>query len=268
MFLILFVALFTLIIHAAESSSYAIRLAGVRTGKYAVALSLTGIVVLVSRTANMMQAGPMGHLADRAGSSLAMDEFIEKLRIILAASTIGTILAMLLFPTCLRIAAAAVTRLEAAGSLPGLLRESVSFESLRKARKLLKAPEPSMLHALRIGGVPKRLFLMNMIGTAIYTAGVLAALLAAAQHPDLTASASMSSGLINGFATIIMTILVDPQVALVTDKVMSSRSGYSGLNRTYGLLLFSRLCGTLLAQLLLTPAAIWIGWICGLYAHM
>ena len=48
----------TTIIHTAETLSYAVRLAGVRLNKIAVALSLTGMIVLVSRTANMVQ-GPI-----------------------------------------------------------------------------------------------------------------------------------------------------------------------------------------------------------------
>lgn len=265
MLLILFIALFTLIIHAAESLSYSVRLAGVRTGKYAVALSLTGVIVLVSRTSNMIQAGPMGHLADQVKDPASMEAFLHKLRGILAASSLGTLLAMLLFPTFVRLAATAVNRLEISGSMPRMLLESVSFESLRKARRMIRPPEPSMLHALRVGGIPKRLLLMNMLGTAIYTVGVLAALLAAAQHPEASAAATSSSGLINGLATIIMTVLVDPQVALLTDKVIKTRSGFTGLNKVFGLLLVSRLCGTLLAQLLLVPGAAWIGWVSSLY---
>ncbi|RAU92927.1 lipid II flippase family protein [Paenibacillus sp. YN15] len=47
------VCMLTGLIHCAETLSYSLRLAGVRTGKLAVSLSLTRILLLVSRTANM-----------------------------------------------------------------------------------------------------------------------------------------------------------------------------------------------------------------------
>lgn len=261
---VLAIAVFTMLIHAAESLSYAVRLAGVRTGKYAAALSLTGIIVLVSRTANMVQAPLLGSLIDKAktiGSSSLETHF----RFILMAASFGTAIAMLLLPTFVALSSAAVVRLEASGSVPLMLR-SVSVQHVKRIKRHFKLPRRQMLHALRIGGVPKRLLLLNALGTAIYTVGVLSTLYAAALIPGNQMTAGMSSGLINGFATIIMTVLVDPQVALLTDKVMAGISTKSSLDKMFGLLLISRLCGTLLAQLLLLPGAYWIAWFSSWYA--
>ncbi|NOU93145.1 DUF2837 family protein [Paenibacillus sp. LMG 31456] len=43
---------------------YSLRLDGGRLGKLAVALSLTGIILLISRTANMLQAPLTGKIVD------------------------------------------------------------------------------------------------------------------------------------------------------------------------------------------------------------
>jgi hypothetical protein len=109
--------------------------------------------------------------------------------------------------------------------------------------------------------MPRRLMLMNSMVTAIYTVGVLAALYASFLPGPYSIGASQSSGLINGIATILLTLLIDPQVALLTDKVLRKEAKLSSINRVFGSLMFSRLCGTLLAQLILLPAAYWIQWI-------
>lgn len=44
--------------------------------------------------------------------------------------------------------------------------------------------------------------------------------LAATYSTGSSIAASQSSGLINGIATILLTILIDPQIGLLTDKVL------------------------------------------------
>lgn len=88
---LIFVFLLTMIIHAAETLSYSIRYAGVKLNKIAVALSLTGIVVLVSRTANKIHA-PL--TAKRLHHSL---QRLGKIYILLmGARFIGTLIAQLI----------------------------------------------------------------------------------------------------------------------------------------------------------------------------
>ena len=71
---------------------------------------------------------------------------------------------------------------------------------------------------------------------------------------------SQSTGLINGIATILLTILIDPHF-LLSDKSLRGEIRLERMNQIYGCMLVSRLFGTLLAQLLLIPFAYWIGWI-------
>jgi hypothetical protein len=249
---VLIISLLTFIIHAVETLSYGVRLAGVRTGKLAVALSLTGMIVLISRTSNLAQAPMMGKMVDYA---LLHPEFSleAQLHIFIAAASLGTLMAILLIPTAIRISARLIDHLEEAGSLPKLFRESVSIRKLKYARRHIKLPSLEMLSRLRIGGVPKRLLILNALVTGIYTVGVLAALYASFLLPEFSVTASQSSGLINGMATILMTILVDPRVALLTDRAMNGRENLAQINKMYGLLMFSRFLGTILAQFLLVP---------------
>lgn len=108
--------------------------------------------------------------------------------------------------------------------------------------------------------MPKRLVVLHVLVTAIYTIGVLAALLASTLTTEHAIAASQSSGLINGIATILLTVLIDPAIGLITDKVLKGEKGIASLNKVFGLLMVSRLMGTVLAQVLLLPAAYWIKW--------
>jgi hypothetical protein len=158
------------------------------------------------------------------------------------------------------LSARIIAHLERAGSVPAMIKHSVSVESIKRAGKHLRLPKIGMLSRLRIGGLPKRLLLLNTLVTAIYTVGVLAALYASVLIPDFRSQATMSSGLINGVATIIFALFVDPLVAVSTDRALSGKTDIEALNKMFGLLMMSRFIGTLLAQLLLIPSAIWLKW--------
>lgn len=257
---VLVVFALTALIHAVETLSYAIRLAGVRLGKLAVALSLTGIVVLVSRTSNLIQAPLTGQLVDAARRDPSLNLLLP-FQGIVAASSIGTLAAMLLVPTFVRLASRMIVHLELAGSVPQMVRSSVSLDKLKRAGSHLRRPTWRMLSQLRIGGIPKRLLLLNALVTAFYTVGVLASLYASHLSPEHSLAASQSSGLINGIATIVMTVFVDPQIALASERAMRGEASPEETNKMFGLLMLSRLIGTLLAQLLLLPSAYWIAWV-------
>lgn len=256
---VLLVFIFTLIIHLAETMTYSLRLAGVRLGKLAVALSLSGIILLISRTANMVQGPLTGKIIDYAKHHQDFD-LLNQMRFIIGASTLGTLTAILLFPSAVFLAKRIIAHFEVAGSIPQLVRSTISIQKLKRSKAHLRRPTWEMLSRLRVGGIPKRLLLMNALVTAIYTIGVLAALLASTMTSENSTSATLSSGLINGLATIMLTILIDPQIGLLTDKVLKGEKQMASLDKIFGLLMLSRLAGTLLAQVLLVPAAYWIKW--------
>ena len=53
---LLIIALLTFVIHLIATLAYAVRIAGVRTGRVAVSMALFNILMLVSRTSNAIQA--------------------------------------------------------------------------------------------------------------------------------------------------------------------------------------------------------------------
>ncbi|BFT72362.1 lipid II flippase Amj family protein [Paenibacillus sp. P36] len=257
---IVLISLLTLIIHSAETLSYAVRMAGIRSGKLAIALSLTGMIVLVSRTSNIAQGTMTGKVIDFAKSHLEFD-LARNFRIILAAASLGTLIAIALFPTFVALSGRLISHLEKAGSIPKMVKDAFRVDVIRNAFYHIRIPKWEMIQRLRVGGFPRRLMLMNCLVTAIYTVGVLAALYATFLPGQYSIGASQSSGLINGVATILLTLLIDPQVALLTDKALRKEAKLSSINKVFGSLMFSRFCGTVLAQIIFIPAAYWIKWI-------
>lgn len=246
------VCLLTMIIHTAETLSYSVRYAGVKLNKIAIALSLTGIIVLVSRTANMIQAPLTAKFVDYAKVHPDFP-LLNYLRIILLASSLGTLIAIAVFPTFVGLFGRIISKLEIEGSIPKLLT-SVTIEQLKNTRKYIKKPKIN-LYTFRYLGIPKRFIVMNVFVTAFYTVGVLASLYAGKIVPELSVTASQASGLINGLATILLTVFIDPQLGIITHKATENVDYRNQLGKIYVVLMGSRFVGTLLAQLLIEPGA-------------
>jgi len=253
---LLVVFVMTMIIHAAETLSYSIRLAGVKLNKIAVALSLTGIIVLVSRTANLVQAPLTAKFVDFAKSHISFD-LLHYLRIILLASSVGTLIAIALFPSFVSLFGRIITKLEVAGSIPKLI-SSVTLGQLRNTKHYLKVPR-FRISQYRYLGISKKFILLNMVVTSFYTVGVLSSLYAAHLLPEYSTTASQASGIINGIATILLTVFIDPQLGLITDKALNDAGQRHQLGKIYVLMMTTRFFGTMLAQLVLIPASYFIG---------
>lgn len=102
---------------------------------------------------------------------------------------------------------------------------------------------------------------MNVIAQALLTVGVIASLYAGYLYPEFRVTASQLSAVVNGFATILLFVLIDPQLSVMTDDVVEGRVSEADYRRTIVWLSMSRVAGTLLAQLLLLPSAWLIVWV-------
>lgn len=256
---LIFIVVFTIIIHAVETSSYSIRLAGIHLKKIAVSLSVVGIVLLVARTSNLLQAFLLGGIVDQAKQDTSIN-LEGTIRLILLAASIGTLLAIFLYPTLTKLFGYVIQNFETDGSFIRMMKTN-NIQKLKYTKKYVRFPKLEMIHRMRVGGIPKRIMLINMFATAIYTAGVLSALYASFLNPAYATNASTASGLVNGFATILLTVLLDPRIALLTEQALQKENGAETMGKMYGWLMISRFLGTLLAQLLFMPEAHWILWI-------
>lgn len=244
----------TFVIHLIDTLAYSVRLNSVKSGQIALSFSLFNIFVLVSRTANTFQAPLIGSII---GASIlhGVDPLID-IRKVIFASTIGTLIGIILIPTFLRVFEVGVRRLEVTGSVPSLVVDALQLNNIKQIIKSATRPSKTMLERLRYREIPKRLLFLNILVTGIYTIGVLAAnysaILVTEQH---RLAAAGSSGMINGVATILLTLFIDPKSAIITDQALRGKRQYGDVKALVVLLISTKIIGTLLGQVLFLPAA-------------
>jgi ABC-type spermidine/putrescine transport system permease subunit I len=93
---------------------------------------------------------------------------------------------------------------------------------------------------------------------ALWTVGVFAALYAGSLDPSVRVTSSTLSSIINGVATVLMTVFIDPHMSGMTDDVIEGKVSESQFRKAIVWLVGSRLAGTILAQILLVPSAVLI----------
>src|SRR5699024_57600 len=194
---LIYIAIFIFIIHSIETLAYAVRLSGARVKMIASALSLFNIMVMVSRLANMMQQPFTGSLIDTAPTGNAQEVVETQFRFLIGASTVGTILGILLLPTFIALFSRAIIHLsEERGSVPSLFNRIFSLQYIKRGLTHYCLPIFAYLRDTRLKDIPISLFLVNMIITAIYISGVLSELYAALLALERVFTAIMASGLI------------------------------------------------------------------------
>lgn len=249
----------TFIIHLVGTLAYSVRIAGTRTRRIALSLSLFNILVLVSRTSNSFQA-PL--LAKRVEQNIAHGvsaAVTSDFRWLLVSASVATMAGAVLIPTCQRLFARYVEAFSRHRSMARIARRLFSPTGASTVRDAVAFPEWSNLAALGRGPhIPWSVALLNTAAMAIWTVGVFAALYAAYLRPDLRVTSSQLSAVVNGVATILLFVFIDPYLSMVTDDVAEGRLSEPYFRRSIVWLTGSRLAGTILAQALLVPAAFWI----------
>jgi Alternate to MurJ len=261
---VLFISLFIMIIHCIDTTAYATRLSGARVGYLASAFSLFNVMVIVSRMSNMIQQPLTGSLVDIASDLPYIDALMlveNQYRFIIGACTVGTVLGILFFPTFISLFSRALFHLSLErGSIIRLLRKCLSVSYIVRACKHITFPRLSYLKGIKFKHISFSLLITNTLITAIYTVGVLSSLFAALLIPQHASTAIMASGLINGVATILIFVLVDPKVAILADEVSNQKGSYAQLKTVTLTMIVSRLLGTILAQIIFVPAAYYVAW--------
>lgn len=243
----------TAVIHMVDTLAYSVRLNSVKSGQFALSLSLFNLISLVARTANVLQGPLVGTIVDR--SIKGNYDPIFYFRGVILSSTAGTLLGIMLIPTFLNIFSKAVLKLEETGSVPGILVQALSVNNIKRIAKSASRPKRGMLEGLRYKNIPKRLILLSAVITGIYTIGVLASNYAAIYSPENSLKLANSSGMITGVATILLTLFVDPKAAIITDEAYRGKRQYGDVKTLVIMLIASKLIGTLLGQLFFIPAA-------------
>ncbi|SHM78085.1 Protein of unknown function [Caldanaerovirga acetigignens] len=249
------VIIFTATIHAIDTLSYSVRIAGIKTKRLAMALSLFNIIVLISRTANMIQAPLLGSMVDKAIAQGQVSLLLKGFRMIIFSATVGSIVGAAMIPSFVEIFSRGIIAFERAGSVPVLISNAVYRGSFKKIKESFKKPRISLLKRYCFDKIPPTFLILNLIITSVSTIGVLSAIYAGALLPDYRITASQLSGIINGTATILLAVLVDPQAAMITDQTLQGIRERQEANAMVVLLITGKIFGTLLSQLIFLPAS-------------
>ncbi len=247
------------IVQALSIAAYAARLAGALSGRAATAMSLFNIFVTSSRFASMIYTPVLGSLSDRSAHA-TIGVFQWQLRAILFAGTAGAIVGTFLIPTFVTLYVHAIGGLERHGSVPKAFSRIFRGPTARALAGALNF-DMSMLRARApLSKVPKDVLFLNTIVTSVYAVGIVSAAYASVLAPSAARTALLSSGLVNGFATIAYSIVVDPASAMITDRAARGERPVDEVRAFVTGLSITAILGFLLSQLLLIPAALLIEW--------
>ena len=259
---VVIISLFLLIITMVETLAYSTRISGARVKLIATALSLFSTLVIVSRFSTMIQQPLTAKLIAKAPDVNKLSFIEDQYRILIGVTSLGVLLGILLFPTFITIFSRAIIQLSnERGSLISVFFKYMNIKGIKKIMLCFRVPKWSFIRGITLKTIPKRLFIINIIVSTVYTIGILSSLYATMLVPEDSApTALMSSGIINGVATILLTMFIDPKASVLADRVMKNQCDYVFL-KSYSLTMIgSKFLGTIVAQLLFIPAAYYVAW--------
>jgi hypothetical protein len=252
---VLIVLVLTFLINLITTLSYSVRIVGIRTGRIAISFALFNILLVISRTANGFQA-PL--LAKTVENDLAHGIYsnTEAFRYVIFSCTLATVCGGFLIPTFQRVLSRAVMAFSVHRSVPRLILHGFSKTGVLYFRDNLTLPARQNITQLsEETAFPWKIFLLNVLAVAIMTIGVLSAVYAAYINPQYRTTASNMSAFVNGFATILMFVFIDPHLSTMTDDVVLGKCSESSFRKYIVYMTIARLLGTLVAQLLFIPSA-------------
>lgn len=253
---VIIVLILTVVIYVVSTLSYSVRIVGVRTGRIAMSFAVFNIFALISRTANTIQAPLLAKTIEKSIKEGSSQDLLYIFRWILISTTIATIIGALLMPTFIRIFEKGVSSFSTYKSIPKLLIHGFSKAGIEQFKNSVTKPKRDNLEHLKsLKKIPKKIVLLNTIAFAISTVGVLASLYAGCLNPELRTTCSTLASVINGVATILMFIFIDPFISMLTDDVINGECSMIQFDRCIIFIVAGLIAGTVIAQFLLVPAA-------------
>jgi hypothetical protein len=237
-----------------DTTSYAARIAGVRSKQLAISNSLFAMLTFGSRMTTFLYLTPIGTLADQAINK-GFDPLFA-LQFVLLGATVGTGLGVVLLPPTVRFYELGIERMEREGTTMRVFKSLfLTKDGLRDLRRCWIKPKWSMWKGISLQGVPKDMVIMNAVLYSFFTVGSIAALYAGSLAPDYRLTASSLSPAINAIAAFLLLFLVDPRGAIIMDQGIHRKVSMEVVKSSMVYLALSRLVGTALSILVLYPAA-------------
>jgi hypothetical protein len=245
------------------STTYAARVSAVVTKQVQTALVVYNFFFLVTRLSGQVYAPILGAMSDHLKHQQRLDLLEHHYRMILGGAALGALLGLLLLPTFIEIYNQAVRQLQRRNSLPLVLLQCLNPANWGA---ILRCIRPPSLMGVRLSdlrsrpapelSIPKVFLLGNVIVLAIHTVGVMAAIYAGAHLDEKTSrAATLLSSVVNGVATITLSLIVDPTLARLTDQCIEEKRPQRDMRVAAVFLMLGMFVGTLLSQLIFEPAA-------------
>jgi len=247
---IVIVCMLNFIISLIGTLAYSVRLVGVRTGKIAVSFALFNILMLVSRVAVTFQVPILTKYVERNPGTI---DLLTIFNAIIIISGVATIFGAFLIPTFQRVLYKGVKSFAIDRSLSKLILHSFTKSGIRYMKECVSVPSKENVRQLTRQRFPKRIMIYNLATVALITVGSLAPIYAGFIEPDLRATCITLSSIVNGIATILMTIFIDPQLSIMTDDVIDGKCTEDEFRLCVVGLVGSKTMGTFASLLLLLP---------------
>ena len=253
---VIIVLILTIIIYIISTLAYSVRIVGVRTGRIAISFAVFNVFALISRTANSIQAPLMAKTIENTIKIGNPQGLLYIFRWILFSTTVATIIGALLMPTFIKVFGKAVEKFSVYRSIPKLIFHGFSKAGIEQFKNSVTIPQKVNLEQLKsLNMIPKKIILLNAVAFAISTVAILASLYAGCINPELRTTCSTLASVINGLSTILMFIFIDPYISMLTDDVIKGECSELQFNRCIIFIVGGLIFGTILAQILLVPAA-------------
>lgn len=249
---IIIVLFLNFIISIIGTLAYSVRLVGVRTGKIAVTYSVFNILSLISRIAVTFQVPILTKFVENNANSRY---FINIFNLIIVVSGIATIVGAILIPTFQRIFYRGVLRFSVEKSIPRLIIHSFSKTGINYMKECIAIPVSTNLTKIRYKKLPIKIIIFNLIAVSLITVGTLSPIYAGSIVPNLRATCITLSSIINGVATVLMSIFIDPQLSIMTDEVIDKKCTEEDFRSCVVAMVVSKSIGTFASLLLLIPSA-------------
>lgn len=254
-----FVVLLNVIFALLASTTYSARVSAVLTHRVATAIAVYNLFFLITRLAGQVYAPILGSIADHVVNSpeQGLASLEHMFRWILGGAAIGALLGWLLMPTFIEVYNHAVRQLDVAGgSFPQVFWRTLNPRRWTVVLRCLRRPSLFGIRPADVRRLPQGFLWGNVLVLAVHTVGVMAAIYAGAQLSEqLARTATLLSSVVNGVATITLSLIVDPTMGIITDQCEEGERPVKDIYTMAVLLMAGMFAGTLLSQLLLRPAA-------------
>lgn len=249
---------------------YSSRVSAVRTARVATSIAVFNFFSLIARVAGQVYGPFVGAVTDqltKGVTTASPEQFLIAAgrletfnRGLIGGATVGCVLSVLLIPTFVKIYNRIITKMIEKGELSTVLFEALHPKRWGHIFHTLTAPWKQHVSREALARIPKGFLWANVVVLGFQTVGQLAAIYAGAViSPEVARTATLLSPLINGVATITLSILVDPGCATLVDEAIEGKRDPADIETMTFWLAMGTVGGTLASQLLFIPAAKLIG---------